>query len=288
MRGLRFSVFWHQNRMPILRWAVLLLGCAPLAAAQATPIVSQARPDTLEASSSRELAGKVGLVRGVLKKLDPIHDTLFVRTFGGGEVRISFDERTSLLQDNGQSRLLHLPSGSIVSVDTVIDNGKLFARSVRTGAPGEAELSGQVVEFNRSKSLLTLSDSLSPKNISVHLATQTKITSQGQAVLAEAISTGMLVRVSFSPVDDMAREVEILAKPGSIFAFQGKVVAVDLRTGTLTLSNDTDQSLRELAFGPLDTGNRKLLSEGSDVSIQAEFDGRRYFVRSITAAPASR
>ena len=274
--------------MPILRSAVILFALAPLALPQSTPALSETRPDTLSASESRELAGKVGLVRGVLKKLDPIHDTLFIRPFGGGEVRINFDERTSLLQDSGRSRLLNLPSGSIVSVDTVIDNGKLFARSVRMGGMGAAELSGQVVGFDAAKSVLTLSDPLSPKTVSVRVDPQTKITSDGQAVSAQTLSSGMLVRVSFSSVDETAREIAILAKPGSSFVFQGKVLAIDLRSGTLTLSNDTDESLRELAFGPLDPGNRRLLSEGNDVTIQAEFDGHRYFIRTVKPAPTAR
>jgi hypothetical protein len=57
---------------------------------------------------------------------------------------------------------------------------------------------------------------------------------------------------------------------------------VDLRSRVLALSNDSDQSVRELAIGSLDADSLRLLREGVDVSIQAEFDGERYNARSVS------
>jgi hypothetical protein len=39
--------------------------------------------------------------------------------------------------------------------------------------------------------------------------------------------------------------------------------------------------VRELAIGSLDDASLRLLREGADVSIQAEFDGDRYNVRTV-------
>ena len=87
----------------------------------------------------------------------------------------------------------------------------------------------------------------------------------------------MLVRVWFSPAQnaskhgadstgsDMANRIEILAERGNSFAFEGRIVSVDLRSGVLALSNDSDQSVRELAIGSLDSSSRSLLREGADV-----------------------
>jgi hypothetical protein len=50
--------------------------------------------------SSPQAGGKVGLVRGVVKRLDPIHDQLLIHAFGGGDIRIAFDARTQLLPEN--------------------------------------------------------------------------------------------------------------------------------------------------------------------------------------------
>ena len=78
--------------------------------------------------------------------------------------------------------------------------------------------------------------------------------------------------------------MEILAERGGSFTFRGRVVAVDLRSHVLSLFNDSDQSVRELAIGSLDTIDLRLLREGADVSVQAEFDGDRYNIRNVTLA----
>jgi hypothetical protein len=233
-------------------------------------------------SSTTKLSGKVSLVRGVVKRIDPIHDQLLVHTFGGGDVRIAFDGRTQLRSNNVLTRVTSIPAGTVVSVDTQLANGKLFARSVQTGAPDAVELSGQVVGYDATRSMLTLHDPLSPENIPLHITSATTVTSRGQAASPKALAQGMLVRVWFSAPQKAVNRVEILAELGSSFTFEGRIIAVDLRSHVLSLSNDTDQSLRELVFGALDANSVHLLREGADVSIQAEFDGNRYNVRSVT------
>ncbi len=227
-------------------------------------------------------SGKVSLVRGVVKRLDPIHDQLLIRTFGGGNVRIAFDPRTQFLSENMATQSTRVPAGSVVSVDTVIEGGKLFARSVRIGQSNAGDLSGQIVGYNAAKSQLTLRDPLSPGNVSLRLTPKTTVLDHGQPFARQALCPGMLVRVWFSPSDKAANKVEILAERGNSFAFAGRVVAVDLHSRVLSLSNDSDQSLRELAIGSLDADSLRLLKEGADVSVQAEFDGDRYNVRAVT------
>jgi hypothetical protein len=223
----------------------------------------------------------VGLVRGVLKRLDPIHDQLWIHPFGGHDLRIAFDARTQLLSENAGAHLISLPAGSVVSVDTVIDNGKLFARSVRTGAANAVEMNGQIVRYDAAKSQLILRDPLSPKSVSLRITSSTMIVNRGQPASAQDLSAGMLVRVQFSSAKSVANNVEILAARGNSFTFEGRVVAVDLRARVLALSNDADQMVRELAIGSLDDASLRLLREGADVSIQAEFDGDRYNVRTV-------
>jgi len=276
--------------MPKLLWTMILIaGCAQaqVAAPAASPAASNdtgARPTTAIAddpSSAPTLGGKVGLVRGVLKRLDPIHDQLLIHAFGGGDIRIAFDARTQLLPDNASMSLISIPAGSVVSVDTVINQGKLFARSVRTGSSEAVELNGQVVRYDAAKSQLTLRDPMSPQNISLRVTPGTTVVNRGQSVSPQALSVGMLVRVQFSPEQKAATHVEILAERGNSFTFEGRIVSVDLRSRVLALSNDSDQSVRELDIGSLGPTGRSLLREGADVSIQAEFDGDRYNVRTV-------
>jgi hypothetical protein len=272
-------------------WAMMLIaGCAqsqvampatsPAATYDAGPPQAAAVADNL--SSARTPGGKVSLVRGVLKRLDPIHDQLLIHAFGGGDVRIAFDPRTQLVTENARTHLISIPAGSVVSVDTVIDGGKLFALSVRTGPSNAVELNGQVVRYDAAKSQLTVRDPMSPENVSLRITPSTIVVNRGQRALPQALSPGMLVRVQLSPTRNAAKNVEILAESGSSFTFEGRIVAVDLRSRVLAVSNNSDQSVHELAIGSLDDVSLGLLREGADVSIQAEFDGDRYNARTVT------
>ena len=120
--------------------------------------------------------------------------------------------------------------------------------------------------------------------VSLRITPSTVIVYQGQPASPQALSPGALVRVSFSPTQNAANNVEILAERGGSFTFRGRVIAVDLRSRVLSLFNDSDQSIRELAIGSLDTIDLRLLREGADVSVQAEFDGDRYNIRNVTFA----
>jgi hypothetical protein len=277
--------------MQKLFWViVVIIGMAQAqstapAGSPATPTDSSRKQTTAAAddiSSPRELHGKVALVRGVLQRVDTIRDQLVVRTFGGGDIRINFDGRTQLPPGSTQMHLISVPVGSVVSVDTVIDNGKLFARSVRTGTAITVELSGQVVGYDATRSQLTLHDPFSPENISLRVTSGTKIVDRGKTASPQTLSSGTLVRVWFSSAQHTANEVEILAERGDSFVFEGRIISVDLRSRVLALSNDTDQSLRELAFGSLDPTSLGWLREGADVNIEAEFDGERYNIRRVT------
>jgi hypothetical protein len=252
----------------------------PATSNDASTVQKAANTDDL--STVRKTSGKVSLVRGVLKRVDPVYDQLVVHAFGGRDVRIAFDGQTQFLSNNAQMRLISIPAGSIVSVDTVIDNGKLFARAVRMSGSHAAELEGQVVSYDAAKSQLVLRDNINPEHVSLHVTPSTTVMKQGQPASTQILSAGMLVRVSFSAAQDAADKIEILAEPGRSFTFAGRIVAVDLRSHVLSLWNDSDQSLRDLAFASVDTSTLNLLREGANVSVQAEFDGDRYNVRTIT------
>jgi len=280
-----------QETMAKFLWTMLLIaGCAQAqVAAPATPPATSdegaAQPTAAIADSSSSAltpGGKVSLIRGVVKRLDPIHDQMLIHAFGGGDIRIAFDARTQLLTETTSTPLISIPLGSVVSVDTVIDHGKLFARSVRTGTSHVVELNGQIVRYDAARSQLTMRDPASPGDISLGITHDTTIVNRGQSVSPQALSPGMLVRVQFSSALKAANHVEILAERGSSFAFEGRIVAVDLRSRVLALSNNSDQSVRELDIGSLDDASLGLLREGADVSIQADFDGNRYHVRTVS------
>ncbi len=227
--------------------------------------------------------GRVGLVRGILKQLDPIHDELLVHAFGGGSIRIAFDPRTQF--NSARTAFPAIPTGTVVSVDTVVEGGRLFALAVRTGRLGAARVDGEVVRYEAAKSQLTLRESGSGDDFSLRVTRSTTIVHHGQPVSPQSLSPGMLVQISFSPAQNAANRIDVLAQRGGYFAFEGKILAVDLRSRVLALSNDSDHSVRELTIPHLDAGSLHLLQEGALVDIQAEFDGNRYNIRSVTLAP---
>ncbi len=276
--------------------AFLMTGCAqsqvaaPAAVSPPTssPVSNSLSPQQKVADDDVAPPGdpgaKISLVRGVVKRLDPIHDQLVIRAFGGHDVRIAFDPRTKLLPENKNNKdaqLSSLPLGTVVAVDTVIEGGKLFARSIRTSPSNAAELNAQVVRYDAAKSRLILRYPLSPEGTTVPVTSATIVLNQGQPASPQDLSPGMLVRVWFSPAQNAASKVEIFAQRGNSFTFAGRIISLDLRSHVLSLSNDTDQSVRELAFDSLDASTLHLLREGANVTIQAEFDGDRYNVRSV-------
>jgi hypothetical protein len=259
-------------------------------AAGQAPLPSNAEPSRPQPgieglSPENELSGKTSLIRGVLKRLDPIHDQLLVHAFGGSDLHIAFDARTELAHGETRSPLTSIPAGSVISVDTVIDHGKLFARTVRVSDAGAGELSGQVVRYDASKSRLLVRDPGTPDGVAFRVTPSTAVMNHGQPSSPQAISPGALVRVKFAPGQNTATNVEILAERGKAFTFAGRVVSVDLRTRQIALSNESDQTVRELAIGSLDPTSLRLLREGADVNIQAEFDGDRYIARAVTLVP---
>lgn len=274
-------------------WATLLITSCMQAQSTAAP-PSATADTTRKADSGDDLfpthrhGGRVGLIRGVLKQVDPIYNQLVIHTFGDGEIRIALDGQTKFLAENGRPGSPNIPSGSVLSVDTVMDEGKLFATLVRLGTTSSAELNGQVVRYEPFKSELILRDPISPQNISVRVTSNTKIVNRGKTAYPQRLSQGMLVRVLYSGAQKVASEVEILAARGDSFTFEGRIIAVDLHSQVLSLSNSTDQSLRELAFGTLDANSIGLLREGALVSIQAVFDGTHYNVRAVSPVPENR
>ena len=258
-------------------------GAADSAASPTSSATTNRQTAPPESLAPSELpGGKVSLVRGVVKRNDAVHDQLIVRAFGGRDVRIAFDPRTKLLPES-TTHITSIPVGAVVSVDTVMDHGRLFARSVRTGASGSTavELSGKVVRYDAGSSRLILHDPISPESVSLGVTGSTVVMSQGKAASAQALAPGMLVRVKFSADKNTADDIEILATRGDSFAFEGRILSVDLRSRVVALSNNTDRSVRELAIGTLDSASLGLLREGADVDIQAEFDGDRYNVRAV-------
>jgi len=229
---------------------------------------------------------KATLVGGRVEKLDRVQDRLTLQVFGGGKMKVVFDPRTRIYRDGAPASAADLRPGDRVYVDTILDGSTVFARSIRlksTAPTGESQ--GVIVSYRRG--VLTMRDQLSPHSVTVRLSPSTRIVKGDKVSSANELVPGALVAVKFGAQQeghDLAREIAVLAVPGSSFTFAGEVINLDLRTGLLVLHSSTDRKTYEIyldeAAGTVDDN----LRQGAQVSVIARFDGDRYVARNVTVS----
>jgi hypothetical protein len=232
---------------------------------------------------------KASLIGGRIGKLDRVRDRMTIQLFGGGKMIIAFDPRTSFFQDGVKASASDLQRGDRIYIDTILDGGMVFARTIRLKTENTAggESQGTVVSYRSDKSELLLRDLLSPRPLKIRLNSQTKIIDSGHAASASELAAGTLVAVKFGPQQDgtdVAREVSVLAIPGASFSFAGTVMAVDLRLGILVLTSSTDHKTYEIS---LDAAAASVdnLRPGADVTVLSRFDGSHYVAQNVTVNP---
>ena len=225
------------------------------------------------------------LVGGTISKLDGVRDRVVVSVFGGGEMTVLFDPRTTVYRQGKAASITDLHQGDRVYLDTILDGTTVFARTIRLGAPrASGESQGTVVKYRPDRNELLLRDSLSPNSIRVRVNSATRFVQGGQPVSANTLLPGALVTIAFSAEGDghnTAREISILALPGQHFTFSGEVLHIDLRTGLLVLKSSTDNKTYDVYLSPSTTPDENL-HPGTKVTAVTDFDGSRYVTRNLT------
>jgi Domain of unknown function (DUF5666) len=228
---------------------------------------------------------KASLIGGVAEKLDRVRDQMTVRPFGGGKMKISYDARTSIYRGTSPISTSDLHQGDHVYVDTILDGSTVFARSIRVkAATSSGESQGTVIGYHSDKGELLLRDALSPEPLKIRISPQTQVLQGDQPASIGALIPGTLVAVKFGAMgkdDDVAREVSVLAAPGSHFTFAGRVTGLDLRLGLLVITSSTDRKTYEIYLDPAVTVDESL-HPGVDVTADTSFDGSRYVARSLS------
>jgi hypothetical protein len=282
----------------------------PLPAATPTPIPqAQPKTDILDSSATSGALVTDGhdpildpapvprttttMVGGTISGVDRMRNKMTVHIFGGGHWTVNFDERTHIFHNGAETTQLALKKGERVYVDTQLDNNRhdIFARNIRVGvAELPADADGQIIAIDAKHNELTLRDTLNSVPVRFAVDQETRI-SNGQTPAAfKDVKPGTLVHVRFaasSPNRGLAREVSIIAVPGSTFTFSGKVTFLDLHRGLLAVQNSTDDKNYEIHFAPAAVTNRDQLGVGRDVLVRATFEGARYMAQSVnpTRAP---
>jgi hypothetical protein len=227
----------------------------------------------------------ISLIGGTIEKLDRVRDQITLRIFGGGRMKIHFDPRTHIYSKGGEGQESDLHPGDRVSIDTVLNGSTLFARSIRlkTAVGGESE--GLVISYHSNNGELVVRDALSPKPFELRLTSQTLLFEEGQPTSTTRLQPGTLVAVQFDTEQNgrvVARQVSVLAKPGASFTFVGRVTALDLSSGLLTLISATDGGNYEIYLDPSAVPVGDSLHVAADVTVVTTFDGNRYVARNVT------
>lgn len=232
--------------------------------------------------------GKSTVVGGVIRSVDAVRDQIDLTVFGGGRMKILFDERTQVFRDGQRTPLRDLRANDHASVETVLDGTSVFALSIHmlSRAP-EGECQGQVVSYNPATGELTLNDALSREPVTLTVPGSTSIVREGQPAPANAASDlvkGALIAVKFQSGNrgrGIASQIAILATPGSSFVFDGKITFLDLHSQLLVLTDPRDERSYKIFFDSSRFPESRNLREGSHVKVTANFDGARYVANAI-------
>ena len=226
------------------------------------------------------------LVGGTITGVDRMRNRMSVHVFGGGHWTVNFDERTHIFHNGAETTQLALKKGERVYVDTQLDNNRhdIFARNIRVGvAAPPADADGQIIAVDTKHGELTLRDTIN--SVPVHFAVDqdTRISNGQTPAVFKDVRPGTLVHVRFAaerPNRGLAREISIVAAPGSNFTFAGKITYLDLHRGLLAIQNSNDDKNYEIHFVPSRTEARNL-GVGTEVRIIATFEGTQYTAQSI-------
>ncbi|HKW25277.1 MAG TPA: DUF5666 domain-containing protein [Terriglobales bacterium] len=227
--------------------------------------------------------GKTTLVGGTVHSIDQIRNRLRVQPFGGQAMKIFFDERTHIYRDGVPSTQLAIHKGDRVYVDTMLDGTKVFARNIRvvTGTQA-ADARGQVTRNDAATGRITVQDELSARPVTFRVTPTTAVNGAGLNSVRQ-LQAGSLVTVKFVADrgnGDVAQQISVIAAPGSVFTFYGRITYLDLSTRTLAVSNQSDKKTYDIKFTPTAV-DPQMLGEGKQVLVKAHFDGAGYTADNI-------
>jgi len=230
--------------------------------------------------------GRSTVEGGTIRSVDPVRDQLILGVYGTKPMKILFDERTQVYRDGVKAPLSDLHAQDHASVQTVLDGTKIFALSIHmlSQAP-EGECQGQVLSYDAATGLLTVTAALSGQPITLHVPAGTSVVGVGQVTVSspsaglQDLVKGTLVSVQFNSSNNgrgVARQISILATPGSSFVFTGNVVSLDLAANRLVLLDPKDDQSYSIVFDRSRFPMSRDLHVGTHVTVTANFDGSHY------------
>jgi hypothetical protein len=234
----------------------------------------------------KELPKKdMSLIGGTALKVDKIRNRVELQPFGGGKkIRLTFDDGSHIYRDGRETTVMGINKGDRVYADTMLIQGKVYARNLRVlTKSGPAESRGQVSSFNPRTGRIDLRDTFTGQTISFDVTKQTAMQRRGSPASPADLKPGTLLDVMFAPGHHggTAEQISVLAVPGESFVFAGHVTDLDLSRGVLAMDNESDDKNYEVHFNPANLEDRQALRVGSEVTARATFDGRTYHAKKV-------
>ena len=233
---------------------------------------------------------KLTLLGGTIDFVNQVNDELLLKTFGGGHMKVLFDERTRIYLDRmtiGHQR--DLRQGQRIHLDATLDGTKVFAQNIYVlGQLPTIESKGQVESYQASTAELIMRDSSLQTTVRVHLLPGTVVRHNDRVISPTDIQPGSLISVAFQPVGNgrvNASVISVTAQVGETFTFAGRVVHLDMRSQLVVLETLSDQRRYEIYLDSVRVPDAGLLREGVDAAITAKFDGARYVASALAVNP---
>jgi len=225
---------------------------------------------------------KVTLVGGTVKSLDQVMNKMVVVPFGSKQkMEVAFDTRTDFFQDGKPISYRTIREGQRVYLDTMLNGTSVFAKKIWIQSTADSGIAhGQVVSFDPEHQTLTIRDELSSQPVKMQVSRST-VLKKGQepAAIADLVP-GTLVSLSFGPQREL-REVNLLARPGTTFVFQGRISYLDMSRKLIAIDNRSDDKKYDISVGAIAPSVLRQLREGAEVSVSAVFDGSGYDARTL-------
>ncbi len=233
---------------------------------------------------------KLSLIGGKVVRVDRVLERMEVQPFGEKKkTEFAFDIRTQVTRDGAKIPVKDIKPGDRVYADTQPDSqNRVFAKNIRVVTKQAAADTGhgQIVSYDASSGKLVIRDELVPQPVTLQLTRDTVIRKDQSAGSTADLQPGSLVSVSFIPGGNtVASQVTVLAVPGASFVFAGPVTHLDLSSHLLAVANQTDGKTYDIQFDPGKTGVKRDLREGSNVSVNATFDGHNYVANQVSVVP---
>jgi hypothetical protein len=231
---------------------------------------------------------KIALTGGTVTQVDHILNRMTIRPFGSKQqMRLDFDMRSAVFQDNKPAAGKDISVGQRVYVDTQLNGTRVFAKTIRIQTSASSGSgTGQILDYDPSANLLTLRDELSNQPVHFRLTASTVVYSGNEARSQADLRPGSLVSLTFTDQQGrtVVRDVALLAQPGAESDFFGKLTYLDLSRNVIAVANQNDGKTYEIRLASVPQSVLRNLHEGTVIGVKAVFDGKQYTARNVMPA----